>query len=51
MEAPFIDEILQLLIVKMLKKAQRTLILKLRFVRNTTTLDVSNISFEKVIFN
>ena len=40
-EAPFIDEILGLAIVKMLdKKAQNTLMLKLKFVQNVATLDV-----------
>ena len=33
------------------KKAQSTLMLKLEFVRNTASLDVTNIYFEMVIFN
>ena len=33
------------------KKAQSRLVLKLKFVRNSATLDVTNISFETVIFN
>ena len=49
-EALFIDEISGLVIVKMLdKKAQSTLMLKLKFVRNTSTLDVTNSSFETLI--
>ena len=48
-EAPFIDEISGLVIVKMLdKKAQSTLMLKLKFVRNTASFDVTNSSFEMV---
>ena len=51
-EAPFIDEILGLAIVKMLdKKAQRTLMLKLEFVQNLVTLDVTNSFLEIVIRN
>ena len=51
-EVLFIDEISGLVIVKMLaKKAHNTLMLKLKFVRNTASLDVTNSSFEMVIFN
>ena len=51
-EAPFVDEILGLAIVKMLnKKAQNTLTLKLKFVQNLATLDVTNSSLETVIFD
>ena len=42
----------RLVIVKMLdKKVQSTLMLKLNFVRNSATLDVTNNSFKTVIFN
>ena len=42
-EATFVDEISGLVIVKTLdKKAQSTLILKLKFVRYTASLDVTN---------
>ena len=51
-EAPFIDEISGLFIVIMLdRKAHCTLMPKLKFVRNTATLDVTNISFKTVMFN
>ena len=33
------------------KKAQSALMLKLKFVRNFATLDLTNSSFETVIFN
>ena len=43
MESLFIDEILGLAGVNMLdKKAQNTVMLKLKFVQNLTTLDVTN---------
>ena len=46
----FIDAIPGIVIVKMIdKKAQSALMLKLKFVRNTTSLDITNISFETVI--
>ena len=51
-EAPFIDEISGLIIVKLLeKKAQCTLMLKLKIVTNSATLDVTHSSFKTVIFN
>ena len=51
-EAPFVDEISGLAIVKMLdRKAQNTMMLKLKFVRNLATLDVTNSSLETVIFD
>ena len=51
-EASFLDEILGLVIDKMLdKKAQNTLMLKLKFAQNTASLDVTNSSFKTVIFN
>ena len=46
------DEISGLVINKMLdQKTQSTLMLKLKFVRNSATLDVTNSSLETVIFN
>ena len=51
-EAFFVDEISELVIVKMLdKNAQSTLILKLKFVSNVATPDVTNTSLETVIFD
>ena len=51
-EAPFVDEISGLVIVKMLdKKALNMMMLKLKFVWNLATLDVTNSSLETVIFN
>ena len=50
--APFVDEISGLAIFKMLdEKALSTLMLKLKFVQNFVTLDVTNIPLELVIFN
>ena len=52
MEAPFIDEISGLAIVKMLdQKAQQAVMLKLKFVENLATLHVTNNSLETVIFD
>ena len=51
-EAPFIDEISGLAIVKMFdRRAQNTMMLKLKFVWNPATLDVTNSSLETVIFD
>ena len=51
-EAPFVDEISGLAIVKMLdKKVQNTVMLKLEFVQNLATLDVTNNSLETIIFD
>ena len=50
-EAPFVDEISGLAIVKMLdNKEQCIMVLKLKFVRNRTSLDVTNNTQEMVIF-
>ena len=50
-EAPFVDEISGLAIVKMLdNKEQCTIVLKLKFVRNQTLLDVTNNMHEMAIF-
>ena len=51
-EAPFVDEISGLAIVKMLdNKGQCTVVLKLKFIRNCASLDVTNNTQETVIFN
>ena len=51
-EAYFVDEISELAIVKMLDmKAQNTMMLKLQFVQNLATLDVTDSSLEIVIFD
>ena len=51
-EAPFIDGVSGLAIVKMLdKKSQSTVMLKLKFIRNMATLEVTNNTQETVIFN
>ena len=51
-EAPFVDEISGLAIVKMLdSKEQCTVVLKLKFTRNCASLDVTNNTQETVIFN
>ena len=50
-EAPFVDEISGLAIVKMLdSKEQCTVVLKLKFVRNCASLDVTNNTLETEIF-
>ena len=50
-EAPFVDEILGLALVKMLdNKEQCTVVLNLKFVRNQASLDVTNNMQETVIF-
>ena len=51
-EALFVDEISGLVIVKMLdSKRQGTVVLKLKFIRNCASLDVTNNTQETVIFN
>ena len=51
-EAPFVDEISGLEIVKMLdSKEQCTVVLKLKFTRNCASLYVTNNTQETVIFN
>ena len=50
-EAPFVDDISGLTIVKMLdSKEQCTVVLKLKFVRNQAPLDVTNTTQDTVIF-
>ena len=51
-EAPFVDEISGLVIVKMLdNKEQHTVVLKLKFMRNCASLDITNNTQETVIFD
>ena len=51
-EAPFVDEISGLAIVKMLdNKEQCTVVLKLKFIRNCASLEVMNNAKETVIFD
>ena len=51
-EAPFVDEILGHVIVKMLdNEGHCTMVLKLKFVRNCASLDVTNNTQETVIFD
>ena len=51
-EVPFVDEISGLAIMKMLaNKGQCTVVLKLKFIRSCTSLDVTNNTQETVIFD
>ena len=51
-KAPFIDEISGLVMVKMLdKKAQSIVMLKLKFIWNMATLDITSKTFDTVIFD
>ena len=51
-EAPFVDEILGLAILKILdKSAQNTMMLKLKFTWNLAILNVKNSGLEMVVFN
>ena len=51
-EKPLIDKISGLAIIIMVdRKAQNTMMLKLKFIRNLATLDVTNSSLETVIFD
>ena len=51
-EAPFVDGISGLVVVKMLdKKAQNTMMLKPKFVQNYASLDVPYSSLETVVFD
>ena len=50
-EAPFIDEISGLAIVKILDKTTHsTMILKLKLMRNLATLDITNNALDTIIF-
>ena len=52
MELPFIDEISGLAIVKMLdSREQCMIVLKLKFIRNQASLDVTNNTQQTVIFD
>ena len=52
MEAPFIDEISGLAIIKVLdKNVQNSIMLKLKFTQNLATLDIPNSSLDTVIFD
>ena len=52
MEAPFIDEISGLAIIKILdKNVQNIMMLKLKFTWNSATLDITNSSLDTVIFD
>ena len=51
-EAPFIDEISGFVIIKVLNKnTQSTMMLKLRFVQNSVTLDITNTGLDTIIFD
>ena len=51
-EAPFVDEISELAIIKVLdKNAQNTMMFKLKFIGNMAVLDVMNSGLETVIFD
>ena len=52
MEAPFVDEISGLAIIKILdRKDQNTMMLKLKLTQNLAILDAMNNGLETVIFN
>ena len=51
-EAPFIEEILGIAIVKIIDKGQKTLMmLKLKFIRNKATLDITKNTRETLVFD
>ena len=51
-EAPFVEEILGMGIVKITDKGQKTpMMLKLKFIRNKATLDITNNTREILIFD
>ena len=51
-EAPFVEEISGMAIVKIIDQGQKTpMMLKLKFIRNKATLDITNNTRETVIFN
>ena len=50
-EAPFIEEISGMAIVKMIDQVQKMpMMLKLKFIRNKATLDITNNTREPIIF-
>ena len=52
MEAPFIDEISGLAIIKVLdKNTESTMMLKIKFTQNSATLDVTNSGLDTIIFD
>ena len=51
-EAPFIEEISGMAVVKIIDQGQKTpMMLKLKFIRNKATLDITNNTRETVIFD
>ena len=51
-ETPFIDEISGLAIIKVLdKNIQNTIMLKLKFTWHLATLDITNSSLDKIIYD
>ena len=51
-EAPFIDEISELAIVKILDKmTHSTMIIKIKFIQNLATLNVTNNDLDTIIFD
>ena len=51
-EAPFIDEISGLAIIKVIdKNTQSTMMLKLKFIQNSAMLDIPNSSLDIIIFD
>ena len=51
-EAPFVEEISGMAIIKIIDQGQKTLMmLKLKFIRNKAMLDITNITREMVIFD
>ena len=51
-EAPFVEEISSIAIIKIIDQGQKTLMmLKLKFIRNKAMLDITNITRETVIFD
>ena len=51
-EAPFVEEISGMAIVTIIDQGQKTpMMLKLKFIRNKTTLDITNNTRETLIFN
>ena len=52
MDAPFMDEISGLAIIKVLdRNMQHAMMLKLKFTRNLATLDITNSSLDTVVFD
>ena len=50
-EAPFVEEISGMAIIKIIDQGQKTpMMLKLKFIRNKATLDITNNTRETLIF-